>query len=93
MQLEPARATPILLGAVAVAVGGSPTAMRQRSVQCGPVQRVDPLKQDGMLGGQTADVSTISPWQFIDEYLDWVAGGVTGEITLKGAELGVCGYL
>lgn len=90
---EAERETPVILETDVVVVGGSPTGVAAAVGAARAGASAVILERDGMLGGQAADIYTISPWQFIDENLDWVVGGVTREIFLRTAELGDCDYL
>jgi hypothetical protein len=91
--IESRRATPVILEADVVVVGGGPAGVAAAvgATRVGASAVI--VDRDGWLGGQAADIFSISPWQFIDEDLNWVVGGITREIFLRTAELGGCDYL
>ena len=90
---EPERVTPVVLEADVVVVGGSPTGVAAAIGAARAGASAVILERDGMLGGQSADIFSIGPWQFIDEDLQWVVAGVAREIFLRTAEIGGCDYL
>ena len=90
---EPERATPILMNADVVVVGGGPTGVAAAvgATRAGASAVI--IERDGVLGGQAADIFSISPWQFIDENLEWVVGGITRELFLRTAREGGADYI
>ena len=90
---EPQMTTPVILEADVVVVGGGPAGVTAAVGATRVGANAVIIERDGWLGGQAGDVFTISPWQFIDENLDWVVGGITREIFLRTVELGGCDYL
>ena len=93
MWTEAERTTPILLEADVIVVGGGPPGVAAAVAATRVGASAVIIEKDGLLGGQAADIFSISPWQFIDSDLDWVVGGLTREIFLRAAELGDCDYL
>ena len=90
---EPQRRTPIVLETDVVVVGGGPAGVAAAvgAARVGASAAI--IERDGWLGGQAADIFSISPWQFVDEDLNWVVGGITREIFLRTSKLGKCDYL
>ena len=93
MWTEQERATPILLEADVVVVGGSPAGVAAAVGATRTGASVVLIEKDGVLGGQAADHFTISLWQFLDREPQWVVAGITREIFLRATELGGCDYL
>jgi len=84
--VESRRTTPVILEADVVVVGGGPAGVAAAVASARVGASAVIVDRDGWLGGQAADIFSISPWQFIDEDLNWVVGGITREIFLRTAE-------
>jgi len=84
---------PILTEADVVVVGGGPTGVSAAVGAARTGASVILIERDGILGGQAADIYTISPWQFIDKNLQWVIGGIPREIFLRAVEIECHNYL